>query len=198
VLAPAEIAALYSAEDVRVLVGCAPCQPFSKYTKRYRKGEQTGGRENDAWQSDNKWRLLYSFANIVGHVMPDIVSMENVPELENEKVFADFCNALIRLDYNVSHSVAYGPKYGVPQNRRLVLLASLLGNLTLIEPLYNEDNYPTVRESIEGLPGVVAGVRNQDDIMHSAAGLSAKNLRRIRSSLPGRTWRDWDDGLKLK
>jgi DNA (cytosine-5)-methyltransferase 1 len=198
-LAPAEIAALYPAEGVRVLVGCAPCQPFSKYTKRYRKGEQNGGRENDEWQSDNKWKLLYSFANIVEHVMPDIVSMENVPELKNEKVFADFRNALIRLGYNVSHSVAYCPEYGVPQNRRrLVLLASLLGNLTLIEPLYNEGNYPTVRESIEGLPGVAAGARNQDDIMHSAAGLSEKNLRRIRSSVPGGTWRDWDDSLKLK
>jgi DNA (cytosine-5)-methyltransferase 1 len=80
----------------------------------------------------------------------------------------------------------------------LVLLASLLGNLTLIEPLYNEGNYPTVRESIESLPDVTAGVINQNDIMHSAAGLSEKNLRRIRSSVPGGTWRDWDDDLKLK
>ncbi|MDR3054371.1 MAG: DNA cytosine methyltransferase [Zoogloeaceae bacterium] len=198
-LAPAKIAALYPTDGVRVLVGCAPCQPFSKYTKRYRKGEQNGGREQDEWQSDNKWRLLYSFSNIVRHVMPDIVSMENVPELETEKVFADFRDTLIGLGYNVSHSVAYCPDYGVPQNRRrLVLLASLLGDLTLIAPLYQESNYPTVRGSIAGLPCVAAGVRNQDDIMHSAAGLSAKNLCRIRSSVPGGTWRDWDDGLKLK
>jgi DNA (cytosine-5)-methyltransferase 1 len=79
-----------------------------------------------------------------------------------------------------------------------VLLASQLGNFTLIEPLYNEGNYPTVKETIEGLPRITAGDRDQDDKMHSAAGLSAKNLRRIRSSVPGGTWRDWDDDLKLK
>jgi DNA (cytosine-5)-methyltransferase 1 len=198
-LDPAAIAELYPTGGVRILVGCAPCQPFSKYTKRYRKGEQNGGREKDEWQSDNKWRLLYSFANIVEHVMPNIVSMENVPELENEKVFADFRNTLIWLGYNVSHSIAYCPDYGVPQNRRrLVLLASLLGNITLIEPLYNESNYPTVRGSIGGLPHVAAGVKNQNDIMHSAAGLSSTNLLRIRSSVPGGTWRDWDDSLRLK
>jgi DNA (cytosine-5)-methyltransferase 1 len=198
-LAPAEIAELYPADGVRILVGCAPCQPFSKYTKRYRKGEQNGGREHDEWQRDNKWRLLYSFANITEHVMPDIVSMENVPELVNEKVFADFHDTLIQLGYNVSHSIAYCPEYGVPQNRRrLVLLASLLGNIKLIEPLYNEGNYPTVRGSIEGLPRVAAGVKNQKDIIHSAAGLSSKNLHRIRNSVPGGTWCDWNDSLKLK
>jgi DNA (cytosine-5)-methyltransferase 1 len=198
-LASAEISKLYPADGVRVLVGCAPCQPFSKYTKRYRKGEQKGGREKDEWQSDDKWRLLYSFSSIVEHVMPDIVSMENVPELENEKVFADFHDTLIRLGYNVSYSIAYCPEYGVPQNRRrLVLMASLLGDIMLIKPLYDEGHYPTVRKSIGGLSRIAAGERNQDDIMHSAAGLSVKNLCRIRSSVPGGTWRDWDDSLKLK
>jgi DNA (cytosine-5)-methyltransferase 1 len=106
---------------------------------------------------------------------------------------------LIRLGYNVSYGEVYCPEYGVPQNRRrLVLLASRLGRLMLIEPLYNEGNYPTVRESIERLPRVTAGESNQDDIMHSAAGLSLENLRRIRSSVPGGTWRDWDDSLKLE
>ena len=198
-LPPQRIEALYPEEGVRVLVGCAPCQPFSRYTKRYRKGEQSGGRENDEWQRDKKWALLYSFANIVKHVMPDIVSMENVLELENEKVFLDFYNMLLGLGYKVSHRVVNCPEYGVPQNRRrLVLLASLFGELTLIEPLFKEDNYPTVRESIGHLPRVAAGVANQDDAMHSASSLSKTNLRRIQNSIPGGTWHDWDDSLKLK
>ncbi|MGL4208416.1 MAG: DNA cytosine methyltransferase, partial [Candidatus Adiutrix sp.] len=99
-LSSEEIIALYekfshrNPEDkVRILVGCAPCQPFSKYTKRYRKGEKNGGRANDVWQQDNKWRLLYSFADLVRQVAPDIVSMENVPELAKEKVFIDFTDS---------------------------------------------------------------------------------------------------------
>ncbi|MDR2643651.1 MAG: DNA cytosine methyltransferase [Planctomycetaceae bacterium] len=198
-LHPEKIAELYPEESVRVLVGCAPCQPFSKYTKRYRKGEQNGGRENDEWQRDNKWRLLYSFANIVEHILPDIVSMENVPELANEQVFADFCNALIRFGYNVSYNVVFCPEYGVPQNRRrLVLLASRLGKIKLIDSLYNKDNYPTVKKNIGEMPPIAAGAQNPKDAMHTAARLSATNLRRIRCSVPGGSWRDWDDDLKLK
>ncbi|GHU67386.1 cytosine-specific methyltransferase [Clostridia bacterium] len=198
-LAPAEIAALYPNEGLRILVGCAPCQPFSKYTKRYRKGELAGGREADEWQRDNKWRLLYSFANIIEHVLPDIVSMENVPELVKEKVFSDFQEILEKLGYNVTFSVVFCPEYGVPQNRcRLVLLASRFGELTLIKPLYSEGNYPTVRNCIEGLPHIAAGEANEVDPMHSAARLSATNMQRIQNSVPGGTWHDWDDSLKLK
>jgi DNA (cytosine-5)-methyltransferase 1 len=200
-LTPNEIAELYPNDGLRILVGCAPCQPFSKYTKRYRKGELNGGREQDEWQREkgDKWRLLYSFAQIVEHVLPDIVSMENVPGLETEQVFRDFCDTLERLEYSVSHSVVYCPAYGVPQNRRrLVLLASRLGALSLIEPLYVEGTYPTVRVSIADLHPIAAGVENHADVMHSAARLSATNIQRIQSSVPGGTWRDWDDKLKLK
>ncbi|MDR1688678.1 MAG: DNA (cytosine-5-)-methyltransferase [Clostridiales bacterium] len=194
-----KIAELYPKGSIRVLVGCAPCQPFSKYTKRYRKGEQNGGREKDVWQRDNKWKLLYSFADIIKHVLPSIISMENVPELKDEQVFTDFCDTLIKLGYSVSNSVIYCPDYGVPQNRRrLVLLASRLGEIKLIEPLYNAENYPTVRERIGELPHVAAGESYHGDIMHSSAKLSDKNIRRIRASVPGGTWRDWDESLRLK
>ncbi|MDR1036416.1 MAG: DNA cytosine methyltransferase [Deltaproteobacteria bacterium] len=198
-LAPAVIAKLYPADGVRVMIGCTPCQPFSKYTKRYRKGEQNGGRENDDWQRDNKWHLVYTFSDIVEHVMPEIVSMENVPELVTEKVFSDFYYTLMRLGYNVSHSVVYCPDYGVSQNRRrLVLFSSLFGELSLIKPIYNKRNYPTVRKIIGGLPRVAAGEKNSDDKIHSASRLSPRNLLRIRSSVPGGTWHDWDDSLQLK
>jgi DNA (cytosine-5)-methyltransferase 1 len=190
-LRPEEVADLYPENELRVLVGCVPYQPFSKYTKRYRKGERNGEREKDKWQRDNKWKLLYSFAKIVKHILPEIISMENVPEIADEKVFEDFHDSLVKLGYDVSHSVVYCPEYGVPQNRRrLVLLASRLGVINLIEPLYNEGNYPTVKDSIGKLPRINAGENNQADFMHTAARLSGTNLRRIRSSVPGGTWRD--------
>ena len=198
-ISPQKIVALYPKKGSRVLVGCAPCQPFSKYTKRYRKGEHKKGREGDKWQQDKKWKLLYSFANIVKYVRPDVVSMENVPELANEKVFADFCNTLVRLRYSVSHSIVYCPNYGVPQNRRrLVLLASLYGEISLVPPLYNDGNYLTVRNSIGNLPHIIAGENNPKDVLHTASKLSAINLKRIKSSTPGGTWRDWDKSLILK
>ncbi|MDO4295579.1 MAG: DNA cytosine methyltransferase [bacterium] len=144
------------------------------------------------------WKLLYSFARIIRETMPHIVSMENVPELSDENVFHDFVNALIELGYNVDWHVVYCPEYGVPQNRkRLVLLASRLGQIALITPLYNQDNYPTVRDAIGNLPPIDAGEQNEIDPLHRACRLSEINLRRIRSSVPGGTWRDWDESLQL-
>lgn len=74
----------YPVNTTKILVGCAPCQPFSKYTQRYRKEGHTG----------NKWRLLDSFARLVHELHPEMVSMENVPELSGQSVFHDFVRAL--------------------------------------------------------------------------------------------------------
>ena len=66
---PREIDELFPENNIKILAGCAPCQPFSKYTNRYRK---------DGYQ-DDKWRLLYYFGNIIEQIQPEIIAMENVP-----------------------------------------------------------------------------------------------------------------------
>ena len=70
-----QLAANYPAGHTRILVGCAPCQTFSKYTQ---------GLDND---DDPKWKLLDEFARLVHESKPDIVSMENVPELQRHPIF---------------------------------------------------------------------------------------------------------------
>ena len=123
----------------KVLVGCAPCQPFSTYSLRYNKNGK----------KDNKWRLLYYFADLAETVLPEVLSMENVPQLVNEKVFKDFLAQLDDLGYYYSWKIVNCADYGVPQcRRRLVLLASRLGNIELIPPIYDENNYITVRDAI--------------------------------------------------
>lgn len=173
----------------KILVGCAPCQPFSKYTKRYRKSGHT----------DNKWKLLYSFIDLVIGVKPEVISMENVPELAKEHVFQDFINSLEALGYNLHWEIAYCPNYGVPQKRkRLVLLASLLGDIKLIPPLYTKEQYKTVRDVLSNIPPISSGEKSTQDPMHRATQLSPLNIDRIRNSKQGGTWKDWDDSLKLK
>ena len=103
-----EINGLLQDFEVKMIVGCAPCQPFSRYSLRYRKDGRT----------DDKWKLLYSFSRIVRECVPDIVSMENVPSLSKEKVFQDFVQQLRKLHYYVDWSIVYCPDYGVPQKRR--------------------------------------------------------------------------------
>lgn len=184
-----QLEALYPDNTIRILVGCAPCQPFSKYTNRYRKDGPT----------DDKWKLLYSFARLVQEVNPEIISMENVPELESKKVFADFVSTLKELNYYVDWKIVYCPEYGVPQNRkRLVLLASRLGEIKLIPPLYDSEHYPTVRQAIGNLSALKDGEQDANDLLHRACRLSSTNLKRIRQSTPGGTWRDWDEELQLE
>lgn len=179
----------FIANSTKILVGCAPCQPFSKYTQRYRKNGHKG----------NKWRLLDSFARIVSELHPEIVSMENVPELAAQSVFNDFVNELKRNAYHVYWKIVFCPDYDVPQSRRrLVLLASRLGNIHLIKPFRTPDSYLTVRDTIAKLPVLKAGEMNPEDVLHCATHLSEINLKRIQQSRQGGTWRDWDETLKLK
>lgn len=188
-LATQEIEELFPEGDVRILVGCAPCQPFSKYTQRYRKE----GRKDD------KWKLLYSFTDIINSTNPTVISMENVPELSKEEVFCDFLNNLKEKGYYCSWEIVYCPDYGVPQKRkRLVLLASNLGNIKLIPPTYTPDNYKTVRDAIFNLPVLRDGDSDPNDTIHCATKMSDINLERIRQSVPGGTWKNWEERLKLK
>lgn len=178
----------YPVNATKILVGCAPCQPFSKYTQRYRKKGHTS----------NKWRLLDSFARLVHEVRPEIVSMENVPELSVQSVFQDFIHALESEHYKVTWKVVYCPDYGVSQGRRrLVLLASRLGDIRLIPPFFQPEEYPTVRDVIGNLPPILAGQTDDNDPLHCASQLSDINLARIAHSVPGGTWRDWPEELQL-
>lgn len=183
------LAELYPQNDIRILVGCAPCQPFSKYTQRYRK----------EGYMDDKWRLLYAFSRLIESLHPRVISMENVPELAKEQVFDDFINDLANRGYHYSWNITYAPDYGVPQKRhRLVLLASLFGDINLIPPLYDKKNYKTVRDAIGGLPPLKNGETNVNDAIHCATKMNSINLKRIKQSRPGGTWKDWSEDLQLK
>lgn len=173
--------------DIKAIVGCAPCQPFSNHTRKDK-------RRN----ADENWGLLYHFLRLVSECTPDIVSMENVTQIEKEKVFTDFVNGLRSLDYNVTWESVYCPDYGVPQTRtRLVLLASKLGNIGLIPHTHSKANYRTVRDAIAKLEAIEGGDVSRKDALHTAARFTSINMKRIRASKPGGTWRDWDEELRL-
>ncbi|WP_036729222.1 DNA cytosine methyltransferase [Peptoniphilus mikwangii] len=180
-----EIKKILQGYDIKILAGCAPCQPFS----RHQKDKYNRKKHKD-------WKLLYQFARLVEEVKPQIVSMENVPELVKEQVFMDFINILEEQNYNITYKIVNAADYGIPQRRkRLLLLASSEKQIKLIEPTHKKA--VTVREVIAGLSQVGAGEPNNTDKLHVASSLSKKNLERIRHSIPGGTWKNWPEELIL-
>lgn len=170
---------------IRLLAGCAPCQPFSAY----RRGADTS---NEA-----SWPLLDEFARLVSESHPELVTMENVPRLGSSAVFERFVVSLRAHGYHVTWETCYGPLFGLPQHRRrLVLLASLLGPIDNPSPTTTDPSAVSVRTAISGLPPVEAGGSDPTDPMHRARGLSPVNLKRIKASKPGGTWEDWPDELR--
>ena len=162
-----EILGLYPSDtDIKVLIGCAPCQPFSTYSHKYKNNKNT----------IQKMDLLDYFGKQVRLVKPDIVSMENVPQLAKETVFNNFITLLETEGYKVNWKIAFAPAYGIPQNRkRLLLLASKFGEISFIEELSTTD-YPTIRQAIGGLPKLNAGETDPLDVLHTARNLSDINL----------------------
>lgn len=194
-----KIAELFGDSKVKILVGCAPCQPFSRYAKRYQKQGLLYDKDINAKENKSRYYLIEEFLRIIEDVQPSIVSLENVPGIAKEKIFENFVYKLNELGYFVSYSIVYCPDYGIPQNRkRLVLLASKLGNVELIEPTHCPENYVTVKDVIYNLPKIKDGRTNKVDPMHRSAKLTEINKNRIRQSKPGGTWRDWDENLRLK
>lgn len=178
-----ELDALFGDASIKILAGCAPCQPFSTYAQRYELNSK-----------DGKWGLLYEFARLAKGSHPDVITMENVPSVAQHEVFHDFVDSLKRLGYHVWFDVVDSSKYGVPQTRkRMVLLASKHSEIRMIEPTLRKPK--TVRQAIGHLRALRAGESAPRDKLHVSSTLSEKNLARIKASKPGGTWRDWPKHL---
>lgn len=170
---------------IRLLAGCAPCQPFSTAAN----GART--------PSDKRYDLLDQFSRLVTSSLPELVTMENVPRVKNHPPFERFVQRLRKLKYDVWFNTVSCTDVGVPQTRRrMVLLASRLGTLErkLIAPRFESDL--TVRTAIGHLKAIEAGTCDEDDPIHIARSLTKINLSRIRASRPGGSWEDWPEHLR--
>lgn len=178
-----EIASWYRPARFKLLAGCAPCQPFSSYNQ---------GRDT---RTDRKWPLLYSFKRLIEGLRPELVTMENVPDVTKHQVYQDFV-ATLEKDYEVWAGTVNCVDYGLPQQRRRhVLLASKLGPVSLIAPTHpGKPN--TVHDAIGHLPRLSAGEAHPADPLHRAASLTPINLKRIAYSRPGGSWKDWPEELR--
>ena len=179
-----DIAAFFHGADYKVIVGCAPCQPFSSHAFKSKNNKK----------KDERWNLINEFLRLIIQGRPDIVSMENVPQLIKQEVYKAFKVSLQQKGYFISENIIRCKDYGVPQSRsRLVLLASLYDQIDMIEA--SSIKVSTPRKTIAHLPRLSHGEVDTSDPLHCCWSLSKLNLKRIRSSKPGGSWKDWPQAL---
>ena len=179
--------------------GCAPCQPFSTQNKKRFDSE------------DKRINLLSEFLRFVEDCQPDFILCENVPglqKIDKDGPLPNFISKLESMGYNVpTPQIVHAEDYGVPQRRkRLVLIASKLGELTYPEKKYGTKPgllpFKTVRDAIGNgqYPVLKHGEECKDKkyANHRSAALSELNLERIRCIKEGQGRKDWPEELMLE
>lgn len=175
----------YLPDGPLLFAGCAPCQPFSNQNRQKRR-------------SDERRPLLGEFQRFVERYQPEYVIVENVPGLQrigDKGPLPAFEAMLKQRDYDVKTTILRVGDYGVPQQRRrLILVASRVGPAALPVDVGFRAN---VRSAIDGLPAISAGEQHPDDPDHRSMKLSPLNLERIRATPEGGGRFDWPDHLVL-
>ena len=125
--------------ELDLLAACPPCQGFSRMRTK------NGNR----WNRDARNDLVFDVLRMVRSMRPKNVMLENVPGLIENNRFDVFRNALESLGYIVKWQVLNVANFGVPQNRRrLILIASKTFEPQFAPPAKTK---PTVRDAIGNL-----------------------------------------------
>lgn len=173
---------------------CAPCQPFTKLSRKELTEERKAGRRRDR-------NLLSEAAAFVEHFQPELVLSENVQGIGDPKyggVWEDFQRRLQNLGYVTGTKVVCTSRFGIPQyRRRSILLAAkrgvirperftdLLGEELLVPESDPDSLMVSVREAIGHLPAIKAGEQHAKIPNHRTRALSELNFRRLSAAQPG-------------
>jgi DNA (cytosine-5)-methyltransferase 1 len=152
-----EIRRLYPGA-VDVLTGGPPCQPFSVRNRSSARG---------LLDAQGRGNLVFSFMRLVDELRPRAFLFENVMGLERDE-HGDLLSQLLayaeqRLGYQTTVHKVVASRYGVPQDRRRIIIVGFSTPTQYSPPTEthgqaglwdSSDRLPmvTVRKAIEGLP----------------------------------------------
>jgi len=157
-------------DDGIIFAGCAPCQFWSLIRTSKEKSKQTKN-------------LILDFYKFIEYFLPGFVIVENVPGISYKKgsPMGSFITSLESIGYNVVSGIIDMSKYGLPQRRkRFTLLASRISPIALPEATGERRTVKSVLGVNNGFPKVKAGTKDKSVFLHSVAGLSKKNIERMR------------------
>jgi DNA (cytosine-5)-methyltransferase 1 len=152
------VADLVTNAGISLLAGGPPCQPFSKAGRSMiRDLVRTGRREHH----DHRRDLWQSFLAVVARARPQMVLMENVPEMALDRdmlILRTMVDELEGLGYAVEERVVEAWRYGVPQFRQRLILVALRDGVCFDWPDEVAERV-TVDNAIGDLPAVQGGWR---------------------------------------
>ena len=179
-------------DDDLILIGCSPCQYWSII-------------QTDKTRSRKSKNLLIEFKRFVDYFNPGYVLVENVPGILAKKDQSGLNNFISDLEaggYKVHFEVVNMNDYGVPQSRKRF---SLIANRVIgrkIFPRKSKGKRPSVADFIgekNGFKKVSVGFKDTTKFNHTVAGLTEKNVLRLRKTpANGGSWLDWANDKDLK
>ncbi|MDB4940242.1 MAG: cytosine methyltransferase [Candidatus Doudnabacteria bacterium] len=175
-----------------VLIGCSPCQYWSII-------------QTNKTKSQKSKNLLMEFKRFVDYFNPGYVLVENVPGIlakKEQSGLANFIKDLESKGYKVHFEIVNMNDYAVPQSRKRFSLIANRVSKKAIFPKPTKDKRPTVADFIgqnNGFKKVKVGFKDTTPFNHSVAGLTKKNLLRLRKTEKnGGSWLSWSNDKELK
>lgn len=153
-----------------VMIGCAPCQGFSSH-------------RNAAGAVDKRNNLFTSFARIACAAKPDVIIIENVPEILTDRYWplVEAAREMFAANGYFSHiSVHDMTEFGVPQHRYRALLIAMKRPFNAPQGFVSRQASRTVRDAIGHLPSIHPGRASGSDPMHFTAGHRQSTIETIK------------------
>lgn len=200
---PSKLVKEYKIKDIDVIIGGPPCQGFSSAGKR---------DVNDPRNS-----LFMEFKKYLDYFVPKMFIMENVMgilSMKNEKgeKYIDIITNLLKENYEIITCKLYTSDFGVPQNRRRVLIFGIRKDLGIIpyEPvaLFKKDERLPVSSVLENKKDIeqsyylskraLEGIKRKEERMKKEGkgfGAQFLNFDKPSYTIPARYWKDGYDAL---
>ena len=188
------------------VVGCPPCQSFSKLSST---------RMIDT-VNDPRSKFVLKFAKLMVDMMPMAIIFENVSGMirgPGKKFFYEYEKKLECAGYYTVYDIVNAVDVGIPQNRERVVAISIRkkflneNKIKLLDDFHKikAKQIKTVRDVIADLKPLKSGEKDDDDPLHFTRIHSEKVLEMIRhvpknggsrKDLPKRLWLDCHKKLK--